>query len=339
MRSHLTFSIFMFATATVQAFEDVAPAELAPELAHESTILESAPWTGVVEDENTQGSLRVNVRSGEGVNYHILTVLERGARLKVVGRSGEWLKINLQDSPLPVWISREFATSVDDTLVEINADRVVLRGAATTKSSSLGTVSKGARLKVLESHPQWIRVEAPEGICGFIHQQFVKESAPAAEPVEVKQGSEPRGAEGSESAPLGAESSSPETASDEPEAKAQPMTDVLKIRKAYEERIAEIRKSRADELAQLQRFGLAGGFLATGLIVNEENSDLKVTHRVDLGDRTLYYIRSARGAENAILIDLDQYSGKKVGIRGKVVNNAGPIRIVEVTEVSLLDAD
>ncbi|MGE4159038.1 MAG: SH3 domain-containing protein [Planctomycetota bacterium] len=338
MRSHLTFSAFMFFASVCYAEETALVPSTEGQATEAVAVQENASWLGLVDD-GASGSLRVNVRSGEGVNYHILTVLERGARVRVTGHSGEWLKIELVEAPLPVWISREFTTSVDDTHVEINADRVVLRGAATTKSSSLGTVDKGTRLKVIESHPQWIRVEAPAGISGYIHSHFVKEALDAGTLTLAKADPAPETAEAPVESTANPEATDPETASSEDSKSIAPMSDILKIRKAYEEKIAEIRKSRNEEITQLQRFGQAGGYLAAGLIVNEENSGLKVTHRVDVGDRTLYYLRSARGAENVILIDLDKYSGKKVGIRGKVVNNAGPIRIVEVTEVCLLDAD
>lgn len=64
---------------------------------------------------------RVQIRSGAGTNYKVVGIAEKGDRVVVRGRQGDWLKI----APLPqctLWISRDYVTPLETPAVSPVAD-------------------------------------------------------------------------------------------------------------------------------------------------------------------------------------------------------------------------
>ena len=83
----------------------------------------------------------VNARSGAGVTKKKLGTIHKGAKLTVLGETGNWIKTS-------VWIARKYCTIKDDkavTKANLNARR-----SNSIKADKVGTIRKGVTLTVLE---------------------------------------------------------------------------------------------------------------------------------------------------------------------------------------------
>lgn len=92
---------------------------------------------------------RVNARSGVGVTKKKLGTIDKGAKLTVLGETGNWIKTS-------VWIARKYCTIKDGeatTKAVLNA-----RSSNSIKADKLGTIVKGKTLTVLEMTNNWVRV-------------------------------------------------------------------------------------------------------------------------------------------------------------------------------------
>ena len=62
-------------------------------------------------DENEVASPRLNVRAGPGINYSVVTTLERGDRVTPTGEFTEWLSIEPPPSA-SIWITRDLVEPI-----------------------------------------------------------------------------------------------------------------------------------------------------------------------------------------------------------------------------------
>lgn len=71
-------------------------------------------------DEGRVIVTRAQVRAGAGLNYQVVGRLERGARLDIRGRLGDWLRI-APPTGSSLWIAREFVQPISDVAPEPQA--------------------------------------------------------------------------------------------------------------------------------------------------------------------------------------------------------------------------
>lgn len=92
-------------TPAAPATAPVAPARPSPSPAEEATYV-SFPSGKLL---SIRGN-RVNIRSGPGTTYPVLTTLSKGQRVKALGKQGEWYQVQLADGRVG-WV---YATLVSE---------------------------------------------------------------------------------------------------------------------------------------------------------------------------------------------------------------------------------
>ncbi|MDE1920073.1 MAG: SH3 domain-containing protein [Candidatus Omnitrophica bacterium] len=116
----------------------------------------------------------VNVRSGPNINFEKVGQLNRGAKVVVLGRSYEWLKV--QPPPqTKAYIRSDYLKMKGDGVAEVSGDHVIVRCLPNTDSSSLGELRKGTLVRVLGTAQGWSLLAPVAGTAVWINQGFLKE--------------------------------------------------------------------------------------------------------------------------------------------------------------------
>ncbi len=127
----------------------------------------------------------VNVRSGPGLGYKRYGTLERGTKVYVVARKGEWCKCRTPGGM--GWIRRDLLTFAKPSSASpaacsgvpsakgfINGTNVRLREKPSTSSRIIATLDKGQTVYVVARCGDWYRLRVHGGNAGYVHSSLVK---------------------------------------------------------------------------------------------------------------------------------------------------------------------
>ncbi len=112
----------------------------------------------------------VNVRAGSHLNYEIITQLNKGELVLVVGDRRGWKKIKMPEGAL-CWVSERY---VKDNVVIGN--RVNIRAGAGLKFNVLCQLNRDhvVNVKKISDDGQWLGIEPPEHAYAWIKKDFIK---------------------------------------------------------------------------------------------------------------------------------------------------------------------
>ena len=138
--------------------------------------------------------ITLNVRSGPGLQYDVVSVVPQGTQARIYGidPSGDWILVELEGHSSLVWIYCHM-TQVQGSVVgvrrvtaaEVTAQPAVLvqpgaafaRSGPGTEYTAVAILPKGtwARITGIGPNPEWLRIEVP-GLDGpvWVHCDFVK---------------------------------------------------------------------------------------------------------------------------------------------------------------------
>ncbi len=142
------------------------------------TIASSA--AGVALAQPTKGSYLTtadaNIRSGPGTKYDVVTTIPKGIKVNVVGREGNWLKVESKQGNKPGYIYEKYARPLETQQVAqaktatpsvAGAYRtlrdVELRDGPGTKFKVVTTLPAGIKINVVRAEGDWLRVESKKG--------------------------------------------------------------------------------------------------------------------------------------------------------------------------------
>ncbi len=122
----------------------------------------------------------VNLRSGAGTDYSVVTVMEYNTRFTFDdGKlyNGEWYKITLSNGTKG-YIYYEYASVSEGTNINIgsgsiNADGVNMRSGASTDYSVITTLGYGTELTVISKSGEWYLVKLADGRSGYVYAEYV----------------------------------------------------------------------------------------------------------------------------------------------------------------------
>ncbi len=128
---------------------------------------EHFPFLGEVVKES------VNVRAGANTNFEKIDKLGHGAQVVVLAHQYEWYKVQLPLTAKAYLRADYLQINADGVTAQLIGDKVNVRALPNSESSSLGQLTKGVAVKVLEHVNGWCRIEPIEGIVGWVHQDFL----------------------------------------------------------------------------------------------------------------------------------------------------------------------
>ena len=128
--------------------------------------LEGRPFMGVISAD------RVNVRASDNKSSEVICQLSKGEEVSVLGRRGDWLKIDLP-ARSRVYIAKATVSKKDGSATVID-DKANIRTAATKSSAVVGRLPKDASVKIIREYLDWYEIEAPRGSYGWVFSSYVK---------------------------------------------------------------------------------------------------------------------------------------------------------------------
>ena len=303
----------------------------------------------------------VNVRSGPGTNYSVLTKLNKGEQVVVLGEEFGWVKIEVPSATFS-WISADFVERGEGNQGTVTANRVNIRAGSGTDFDILGQANSGDRIEIVDEVQGWYKISPPAGTMAWIRSDYIyyKEKAERPAPPPPPDDTPQVFARAEELCE--AEMKKPIDQWDF--SKVIPLyQDVLKrsqnpslrylaasrlrltfLRRRFQgrkERIAQtdkrlqetrrkIEERKKQELAQIAARRPRVTYTATGRVEKLISSfQLGATHKLMRGKIAIYLLTSLK-------VDLNNFLGQEVNIKGKVEETLMPgVFVIRVDEVKL----
>ena len=137
----------------------------------------------------------LNIRKGPSITYEVIGVLIKDTKVKVIGREGEFLKI--EGSNLVGYVHEDYVILENGNNIGglenennsnnessntgntnkykdgiVNVENLNFRRGPSTTYEVIGVLVKDTKVKALESHGEFLKIEL-EGIVGYVHKDYV----------------------------------------------------------------------------------------------------------------------------------------------------------------------
>lgn len=129
---------------------------------------------------NVTSKSAVNVRSGPGMKYSVVTVMDKGTQASDLGSSKGWTKVSVNGKTGYVASDyltqssqkqKKAAASSSAKTVKITASSLNVRSGAGTNSSVIGGLSKGTTVTVTGTSGTWYKIKYGSGY-GYINSKY-----------------------------------------------------------------------------------------------------------------------------------------------------------------------
>lgn len=114
---------------------------------------------------------RVNVRCGPGTNYRALTKLNKGDRVVVVGKKGEWFKIEPPEKVIFL-VDKRYVNRFDGT-GKVLRDGLSVWSGRTAQDAKVGYLKKGQKVTIVGDEDRWYKIKPPEGTVLYVFGRYV----------------------------------------------------------------------------------------------------------------------------------------------------------------------
>lgn len=144
---------------------------------------------------NVTCTSNVNVRSGPGNSYSVLTVMSKGQTSANLGQSGSWVKVSVNGKTGYVYSkylssssssststnTNTSATTMTSTskTVYVTASSLNVRSGAGTSYSVIGSLANGKSASVVGTSNGWYKIKYGSGY-GYISSSYTSSSAPSS---------------------------------------------------------------------------------------------------------------------------------------------------------------
>lgn len=132
----------------------------------------------------------VNVRSGPGTDFKILSTLTKGTGVTILETKGDWQQI--QYGSLKGWVTTRYIssgskpTSSSKYRLQVTDALVNLRSGPDTGYSKVGQVRKGDILTVVDIEGNWYRIKTASGLDAYILSDYVTKYGEASPDAPVR---------------------------------------------------------------------------------------------------------------------------------------------------------
>ena len=134
----------------------------------------------------------LNVRTGPGLSYDVMTQAFEEDQLKVIDEKNEWYKVRLADDKIgwvASWLVKNTEVAAASNYIGIvTGTKVNIRAEANTDSEILGTVTQDEELTVLFQFDNWVQIQY-NGLVAWISSDFIDVTSDTANPPVVEQAS------------------------------------------------------------------------------------------------------------------------------------------------------
>ncbi|MEW9049506.1 MAG: SH3 domain-containing protein [Neobacillus sp.] len=122
----------------------------------------------------------VNIRSGPGLSYKLVSQVKKGEEFKLLKEQGDWIEIELSIGKTG-WVADWLVTKTGSATAsgtsmkataEANTDQLRVRSGPGTNFRIIGNLNKGQAITVLAENENWLKIEASFGE-GWVSKQYV----------------------------------------------------------------------------------------------------------------------------------------------------------------------
>lgn len=134
---------------------------------------------------NVTSTANVNVRSGPGNSYSVLTVMKKGTRANKIAQVGNWGKVEVNGKTGYVYMkyltgysgsSSNSSTTNTSKTVSITASSLNVRSGPGTSYGVIGGLSKGSKASVVGTSGSWYKIKYGSGY-GYISSKYTTTSS------------------------------------------------------------------------------------------------------------------------------------------------------------------
>lgn len=118
---------------------------------------------------------KINVRVDSTVMSESLSLLPKGVIVEELERKYSWVKIRLPRN-FTCYVSRKFIERIPGNKGRVIASSLNLRNKASLESYSIGKITKGAVVTILDRTKYWYKIRAYPYAHGWVHAKFLKKS-------------------------------------------------------------------------------------------------------------------------------------------------------------------
>ncbi|TMU85659.1 N-acetylmuramoyl-L-alanine amidase [Bacillus sp. BHET2] len=119
----------------------------------------------------------LNVRTGPGLSYPVLTKVHRGEEYKIVDTQKDWYKVETSSGEgwVADWlVSAESVSTPDPSRAKgtVNTDGLRVRKGPSTSDGVVTVLNHGQAVTVTEEEGDWLRIESGS-ISGWVHREYI----------------------------------------------------------------------------------------------------------------------------------------------------------------------
>ncbi len=127
------------------------------------------------------------VRNGPGNDYAVIATIPKDTKVNVVGREGQWLRIESKRGRQPGYIDERFVRPLSSPTAKTSGSRSTTAGAYTTTTTvnlraGPGTQHKvlrkipgGVKINVVRAEGDWLQVQSKSGNpSGYVHKNYAR---------------------------------------------------------------------------------------------------------------------------------------------------------------------
>lgn len=144
-------------------------------------ISQAVPFTETAEVHANSGGIEVsessiNVRSGPGLAYPVISSMKKGDSVSEISRSGDWIEVEVsgQTGWIAAWLTKTSAqaeTALSKTAVS-SVNRLNVRSQPNLSASVLTQMNAGDQANILSDSGEWVEVQFL-GSRGFIAKEYI----------------------------------------------------------------------------------------------------------------------------------------------------------------------
>lgn len=130
--------------------------------------------TAMAEMISIKGN-NINMRSGAGTKYKVMWKLGSGFPLKVLKRSGRWIRVSDFEGTIG-WVHRDVVTKTPHMVVKVHKKtkkRINVRSGPGTNNRIVAKAYYGVVFKTLQRKSGWVQVEHEKGVRGWVKRSLL----------------------------------------------------------------------------------------------------------------------------------------------------------------------
>ncbi|MBE1554612.1 N-acetylmuramoyl-L-alanine amidase [Sporosarcina limicola] len=132
----------------------------------------------------------LNIRSGPGLTYAVTGSLKKGTQVNVTSVSGDWIQITHgnQSGWIASWLttSGNHSSGTTSTIVS-RVDQLNVRSGPSISSAVLERMSAGDKAVMTGQNGEWVSVISSNGTNGWVHSDYITQSASQTTMPQVEQ--------------------------------------------------------------------------------------------------------------------------------------------------------